>query len=144
MVYVTSVFKKYRCHAKPIVPTSDLLRLIDPPPPNLATTGLIIFTSVALAMTKLKTTLFVFSILGEIRAAHKYRLEHWALVNNIADYCRGVNVASEKMSCYFGHHVHSTISARRHFSEVSRIDEQTGAGELLVLVHLVVNFQDKN
>ena len=28
--------------------------------------------------------------------------------HNICDYCSGVKVASEKMSCYFGHHVHPT------------------------------------
>ena len=34
------------------------------------------------------------------------------MVNNICDYCRGVKVASEKMSCYFGHHVHPTTRTR--------------------------------
>ena len=31
---LSSVLKNYRCHAEPIVPTSDLLRLIDKAPPK--------------------------------------------------------------------------------------------------------------
>ena len=48
---LSSVFKKYRCHAEPIVPTSDLLRLINKAPKYLAVTGPTGATNVTLVTT---------------------------------------------------------------------------------------------
>ena len=105
---LSSVFHKYCCHAEPIVPTSDLLCLIEKAPAKFGDYWTFRCHQRGVGNDLAKRHALFFAILGDIRSSHKYRLKHWALVNNIADYCRGVSVASKKMSCYFGHHVHPT------------------------------------
>jgi hypothetical protein len=102
------IFTSYRCHADPIVPTSELLRVIEQAPVKFGDYWHYRCHQRGVGNDLAKRHSLFFSILGEIRASHKYRLGHWALVDNIADYCRGIRVASEKMSCYFRHHVHPT------------------------------------
>ena len=101
-----SFFTQFKCHVEPIVSTQKVLEFISKAPDVLGPwQDMRCFQRGVGNDISKKHSLF-FSILTDIRNCHRFRLKHWALVNNISDYCRGSKTVSENMASYFRHHVH--------------------------------------
>ena len=111
-VGIKSVFTEFKRHFEPIVNTQKVLDFMGKAPDVFGSWWDMRCCHRGVGNDTSKKHSLFFCMLAEIRNCHKFRLKHWALVNNISDYCRGSKTVSENMACYFGHHVHPNTRRR--------------------------------
>ena len=115
-----SVFLEFKNHSHPIISEDDMQSFIDQAPEIFGDYWLLecdlrgIKFKQAAEQDKIagKVASVFFAILTNIRLANRRRLRTWALIQNIADYARGVKSGAEKAASYFGTKVHPSTRVR--------------------------------